>query len=208
MSCCTRLRRFCLALVHATPLACSAASGGSVYVNADDERSFHLSDRPQGAGSHLLIDGCADAACAEAAPRHVPRGGAVRTDVFKLVEQAALANSLDPALLHAVIAVESGYAVRALSPRGARGLMQLMPATARDYGVSDAYDARQNVLAGAMHLRRLLDQFDQDVSLALAAYNAGAAAVNRYGRRVPPFAETMAYVPRVLRRLAANAAAR
>ncbi|MBC8073531.1 MAG: lytic transglycosylase domain-containing protein [Deltaproteobacteria bacterium] len=195
MSCCTHLLRFCLALLLATPIACSAAVGASVYLIADDEQAIHLSDQAHGPGSRLLVGGCVGAACADASPVPAPRSAARRADIVNLVQQAAHASSLDPALLHAVIAVESGYAVRALSPRGARGLMQLMPATARDYGVSDAYDARQNVLAGAQHLRRLLDQFDQDVALALAAYNAGAAAVNRHGRRVPPFAETIAYVP-------------
>jgi len=82
------------------------------------------------------------------------------------------------------------------------GLMQLMPSTARDYGVTDAFDPRQNIDAGAQHLRRLLDRFGQDKALALAAYNAGADAVMRHHGRIPPYAETMAYVPRVLQRFA------
>jgi soluble lytic murein transglycosylase-like protein len=82
--------------------------------------------------------------------------------------------------------------------------MQLMPATARHYGVTDVFDAQQNVRAGARHLRDLLDQFGQDTALALAAYNAGAAAVARHGRNVPPYAETVAYVPRVLQHMAAR----
>jgi soluble lytic murein transglycosylase-like protein len=105
-------------------------------------------------------------------------------------------------LLHAIISVESAYAAQATSSRGALGLMQVLPQTARSYGVTDAFDPQQNITAGARHLRVLLDQFNGNLTLALAAYNAGAAAVLRYGARVPPFAETQAYVPRVLARLA------
>jgi soluble lytic murein transglycosylase-like protein len=120
----------------------------------------------------------------------------------RLIDQAALAHSVEPQLLHAMIDVESGFAVHAVSSRGALGLMQLMPDTARDYGVTDAFDPRQNIEAGAQHLRRLLDRFGQDKALALAAYNAGPEAVTRHHGRIPPYAETMAYVPRVLQRFA------
>lgn len=102
-----------------------------------------------------------------------------------------------------MVEVESGFSVRAVSPRGAIGLMQLMPATARDYGVADPFDPRQNLDAGAQHLRRLLDRYGQDPTLALAAYNAGEGSVARYRGQVPPYAETLAYVPRVLGRYAA-----
>ena len=117
-----------------------------------------------------------------------------------LVTAAALANRLDANLLHAVIHTESGYNPRAVSPKGAQGLMQLMPATARHYGVTDPFDAAQNVGGGARHLRGLLNQFSDNVELALAAYNAGAGAVMAYGRQIPPYKETAAYVPTVLRR--------
>lgn len=147
--------------------------------------------------------------CGTAAPllalRTWPAGADADQGLLTLVHRAARDHSVDPALVHAVISVESGYRLRAVSPRGAMGLMQLMPATARDYGVTDPFDARQNIQAGVLHLRRLLDQFGQDRRLALAAYNAGAAAVRRHGHRIPPFAETLAYVPRVLQ-LAAVAA--
>ena len=115
-----------------------------------------------------------------------------------LVTTAAQATQLDPALLHAVIKAESGYQAHALSPRGATGLMQLMPATAHQLGVSNAYDPAQNIMAGARYLSQLQRNFDGDLSLALAAYNAGPAAVKRHGNTIPPFAETQAYVPRVL----------
>jgi len=102
-------------------------------------------------------------------------------------------------LLRAVIVVESGFNPRAVSKKGAVGLMQLMPATARQYGAENAYDPKQNVHAGARYLRSLLDRYGADLKLVLAAYNAGEDAVNRNGGRIPPYKETLAYVPRVLK---------
>lgn len=122
------------------------------------------------------------------------------------VAEAAQSSQLEPALLHAVIAVESHYNARAISPKGARGLMQLMPATARAYGVSDPFNAAQNIQAGAQHLRMLLDRFANNKALALAAYNAGAGAVLAHGGQVPPYAETRNYVPAVLQRYRENLA--
>lgn len=111
---------------------------------------------------------------------------------------AAQANRIDVALLHSVVNVESGYNPRAVSPKGALGLMQLMPDTARRYGVADPLNAAQNLHGGARHLRDLLDRFSDDKTLALAAYNAGTGAVMAYGRRIPPYPETIRYVPKVL----------
>jgi soluble lytic murein transglycosylase-like protein len=116
-----------------------------------------------------------------------------------IIEKAAIAASVEPNLLRAVIVVESGFNSRAVSKRGAVGLMQLMPATAMRFGVSNVYDPRENVHAGARYLKFLIDRFGHDVRLALAAYNAGEEAVDRNGGQIPPFAETMAYVPRVLK---------
>lgn len=112
-----------------------------------------------------------------------------------LITRAADRHGVDARLVHAVISVESAYRPRARSRKGARGLMQLMPATARQYGVRNAYQAAANIDAGVRHLRTLLDRFA--VREALAAYNAGEAAVRRFGG-VPPFRETRAYVDRVL----------
>lgn len=116
----------------------------------------------------------------------------------QIVEEIARAHGLDGALLHAVISVESHYNPRAVSRKGATGLMQLMPATAKRYGVSNPFDPTQNLHGGAKYLRDLLTLFNSDVSLALAAYNAGENAVIRNGNRIPPFRETRNYVPRVL----------
>ncbi len=115
-----------------------------------------------------------------------------------LVAQAARTYHLDEALLHAVISTESGYEPRAVSPKGAIGLMQVMPDTGKRFGVSNLNDPAQNVEAGARYLRVLLKQFDNDLQLVLAAYNAGENAVLRHGKRIPPYRETRQYVPRVL----------
>ena len=119
------------------------------------------------------------------------------TRFAELIEPLALQYGVDPALVRAVVEVESNYQPTARSHKGAMGLMQLMPATARRYAVVDPYDPRANLDAGIRHLRSLLDRFD--VRLALAAYNAGEGAVMRYGG-VPPFSETRNYVVRVLQR--------
>jgi soluble lytic murein transglycosylase-like protein len=115
-----------------------------------------------------------------------------------LVQKVAREHSLDRALLQAMIAVESGYDPLAVSPKGAVGLMQLMPETARRYGVRDLYDPAQNIQGGAKYLRDLMRKFNNDLSLTLAAYNAGEDAIVQYGNRIPPYRETLQYVPRVL----------
>jgi soluble lytic murein transglycosylase-like protein len=116
-----------------------------------------------------------------------------------IIENAAATAAVEANLLRAVIVVESGFNSRAVSKRGAVGLMQLMPATAARFGVANSYEPRDNVNGGARYLSFLLGHFRQDVRLALAAYNAGEDAVERNGRQIPPFSETMAYVPRVLK---------
>ncbi|HEY4974763.1 MAG TPA: transglycosylase SLT domain-containing protein, partial [Steroidobacteraceae bacterium] len=116
-----------------------------------------------------------------------------------IIERAAKLNRLHPDLLRAVIVMESAYNPRAVSARGAKGLMQLEPATAARYRVSDVFDPSQNVNAGSRYLHDLLQRYDGKLEIALAAYNAGEQAVERYGRRIPPFAETLHYVPSVLR---------
>lgn len=124
-------------------------------------------------------------------------GAGVARPFDALIEPLAAQHGVDPALVRAVIEVESNYQPTARSPKGAMGLMQLMPATARQYGVSDAYEPSANVEAGIRHLRWLLDRFE--TPLALAAYNAGEATIRRHGG-IPPFAETREYVRRVLAR--------
>lgn len=131
-------------------------------------------------------------------------------ELRKLINEVAAEVKIPRALLHAVIATESRYNSDAVSPRGAIGLMQLMPETALRFGAPDPYDPRDNVIAGARYLKFLLKLFGNDVELVLAAYNAGHGAVMRAGNRIPQYPETMAYVPKVLAymRCASNAACR
>ncbi len=121
-----------------------------------------------------------------------------RGEYEDLIRDTASRYRLHPELLHAVVQTESAYNPEAVSSAGAAGLMQLMPDTARRYGVRDVWDPKQNVVGGASYLRDLLDMFDNDLRLALAAYNAGENAVLRYGNQIPPYAETQDYVRKVI----------
>lgn len=116
----------------------------------------------------------------------------------ELVGRYAKRHRLEPKLVRAVIQIESGYNAAARSVKGAMGLMQLMPGTARELGVDDPYDPEQNIRGGTSYLRRMLDRFEENLVHALAGYNAGPDAVVQYGG-VPPYAETRAYVERVMR---------
>jgi soluble lytic murein transglycosylase-like protein len=124
-------------------------------------------------------------------------------DLHALASEAARRHGLDPDLVLAVVAVESGFRPEAVSPKGARGLMQLMPATAQALGVEDAFDPSANLDGGARHLQELIALYDGDVTKALAAYNAGAGAVSRH-RGVPPYKETREYVKKVMKRYKAE----
>ena len=115
------------------------------------------------------------------------------------IEAAAMANNVEAALIRAVISVESGYNPAAVSRAGAVGLMQLMPETAKRYNVTDRHDPEQNIHGGAQYLRDLLRMFNNDLHLTIAAYNAGEQAVMKYGNRIPPYRETLAYVPKVMK---------
>lgn len=127
-----------------------------------------------------------------------PAGGSGAGDspYADAIEAAASESGLDAALIRAVIATESAFNARAVSPKGALGLMQLMPDTAAELGVADVWNPADNIRGGASHLARLYGKY-RDVSLALAAYNAGEGAVERYGG-IPPYEETETYVQRVL----------
>ena len=125
-------------------------------------------------------------------------------DIRALIEDAATTHGLDVALVEAVVAVESGFQIDAVSAKGAVGLMQLMPETAAELGVADPWDARANIDGGVRYLKRLLGRYGGDRPLALAAYNAGMRAVDSYGG-VPPYPETREYILRINARLAGNA---
>ena len=111
-------------------------------------------------------------------------------------------NGVDPLLLYSVMHQESSFKAHAVSPKGARGLMQLMPGTAARYGVNNIFDPKQNIEGGARYLRFLLDHFDGDLNLVLAGYNAGEGAVEKFGWQIPPYSETREYVRRISRRYA------
>jgi soluble lytic murein transglycosylase-like protein len=131
---------------------------------------------------------------------------ATGAEIARLVEASARKHGLDPALVLAVVSVESGFKPEAVSPKGAQGLMQLMPRTAASLGVQDPFDPEQNVDAGVRHLESLVRLYDGNLTRALAAYNAGQGAVAKHGG-VPPYRETRAYVKKVLERYRAKAGA-
>ena len=161
----------------------------SLVVRVDPDETPWID--PAGAAA---ADETGDAETGEATPAAV-RTVEIPAAYRAIITQLAEAHGVDARLIHAVISVESAYQPRARSRKGARGLMQLMPATARQYGVRNAYKESANLEAGVRHLKTLLDRFA--VREAVAAYNAGEAAVRRFGG-VPPFRETRAYVERVL----------
>jgi len=129
-----------------------------------------------------------------------------RAQYDRTIDMVARQHKLDPELLHAVVRTESAYNPSAVSSAGATGLMQLMPGTAKRYGVKDIWDPLDNLRGGARYLRDLLDMFDNDLRLALAGYNAGENAVKKYGNRIPPYPETQQYVRKVLQFLWAERA--
>jgi soluble lytic murein transglycosylase-like protein len=178
-------------------LASAAAARPRIYGYVDADGMRHYTDVPDNNRYRLLALSPQERTASGDRYDSMLLAKAGRYD--SIIETAALAASLEPDLLRAVIVVESGFNSRAVSKRGAVGLMQLMPATASRFGVSNPYDPRENVHAGARYLKFLIDRFGQDIKLALAAYNAGEEAVDRNGRQIPPFTETMAYVPRVLK---------
>ena len=116
------------------------------------------------------------------------------------IAESGRRHSVDPLLLYAIMHQESTFKPRAMSHKGARGLMQLMPGTAARFGVTSIWDPKQNIEGGTRYMRFLLDKFEGDVRLALAGYNAGEGAVMKYGYRVPPYNETQEYVRRISKR--------
>jgi soluble lytic murein transglycosylase-like protein len=169
-----------------------------IYSFVDGDGISHFSNVPADSRYKLLIAAPPDPAAAKPTDRGVD--WLARSAQYDgVIRGAAKDATIQAALVRAVIVVESGFNPRAVSKKGAVGLMQLQPATARRYGVKNIYDPGENVRAGAHYLSDLLVRFDSNLELALAAYNAGEEAVERYGRHVPPFRETMAYVPSVMK---------
>jgi len=197
---CERFWWLALSLLLAQASISAALGAETIYALAADDGTILLSNVPTGRGYKPLVSdatmGRAVSIARDWPPIKLDHAAKARYE--GLVEQTAVAFGLDSALLHAVISVESGYNPSARSSKGAAGLMQLMPATAKRYQVANALDPAQNLEGGAKYLRDLLKLFDRDLNLVLAAYNAGESAVAKHGNRIPPYRETVDYVPRVL----------
>jgi soluble lytic murein transglycosylase-like protein len=186
-------------LVAAMLSAPALAAHADIYRYVDEDGKVHFTNVPTDRRYKLYLS-------TEKEPSAVARTIAYQYRPFPKAERkryeahviaAAREYALDPALIHAVISAESGYNPLARSAKGAKGLMQLMPATAERYGVDNPLDPKQNIYGGAAYLRYLLTLFGNDMQLALAAYNAGEGAVIQHGR-IPPYRETVEYVPKVL----------
>ncbi|MHC8406929.1 lytic transglycosylase domain-containing protein [Pseudomonas sp. TMB3-21] len=177
-------------------LLLTGVAQADVFVSVDAKGSYVLSNvhRPGRTYERVIRDPQSSLVSLDQQPQMI-----ARQPYAELVSAAATAHQLPAALLHAVIQAESSYNAEATSPKGAGGLMQLMPDTARELGVEDVYDPKSNIQGGARYLKRLMILFDNDISLAVAAYNAGPQAVLSRGGVIPPFTETQRYVPNVLR---------
>jgi hypothetical protein len=196
-------RRWLTRLGLAIVMLCAAREvDAQIYATRDAKGTLILSDRPINSPTPVYE--------VMGAPSYRTTTPVERTsvadDIEALVVEHSQRQGLRPELVRAVIQVESGFNPRARSPKGAMGLMQLMPQTARELGVVDPYDPADNIRGGTTYLRRLLTRYDGDERLALAAYNAGAGAVDRYGRAVPPYRETRDYVQRISARAGAGTA--
>ena len=199
-----------LALLGLSAAPCSA----DIYRFVDDNGVTHFSDvrldaryelfmktRPPVAetapvAAHEAVQAASLVVSVPATPSFRPTK--VNARFADMVAKVAQEQKIDPALMHAVITVESAYNPRARSRKGATGLMQIMPDTGKRYGVTDLLNPLKNLTAGAKYLKDLLAMFGNDMRLAVAAYNAGEGAVMRNGNNIPPYKETQAYVPRVL----------
>ncbi len=197
---CAALRLVMVAAACVVPVAALA----QVYVGHGESGSIILSNHASVDARELLIadESALSAAALKGTAAAAPPAGVGRAEppapIAASIRRVALRHSLPEALLTALIAVESGFDPRAVSPKGAQGLMQLMPDTARRFGVKDVFAIDDNLEGGATYLRWLLNYFGEDVNLALAAYNAGEHAVERAGRRVPAYRETQDYVRKVI----------
>ena len=170
-------------------------AAAQIYAWRDAQGHMVLSDKPRADGGPVRTFKVERAAGVRVT--RPPDRKSARYD--SLIDEHASAHGVDPDLVRAVIQVESAFDPRAVSPKGAMGLMQLMPATASELGVVNPFDPGQNIGGGVRYLKRLLTRYDERVELALAAYNAGPGAVDRYGQAVPPYRETRDYVRRITR---------
>jgi hypothetical protein len=168
-----------------------------IYSFTDERGVVHFTNMPHLDRRYKLIRREAGSFVPRSGQAWMPSEADIRR-FSNIVETAAKSHGIEPALVQAVITAESGFNPKALSRKGASGLMQLMPDTARRYGVRDIFDPTQNIHGGVRYLKDLLALFNGDLRLALAGYNAGENAVIRAGNRIPPYPETQNYVPKVI----------
>lgn len=166
-----------------------------VYKYVDKNGHVYLTDRPEHKGYKLLVKTWKGWKEKKTQYANLSKR---REQYSDMINTAATKNKLPKALVHAVITAESAYNPEAISKAGAVGMMQLMPDTAKRFGVKNSKDPVDNIAGGTQYLRELLDMFDNDLKLALAAYNAGEGAVQKYGNKIPPYQETQYYVKKVL----------
>ncbi|HOU92483.1 MAG TPA: lytic transglycosylase domain-containing protein, partial [Polyangiaceae bacterium] len=189
-----RPSRVAAGLVGALALAVAPPSHADIYKTVDEDGVISFTSQPKSRAS-VVVARSAPPAPRVAAPRDRSPDRVTRYDPY--IRQAAILYQIPEDLIRAVIKVESDFDPRAVSPKDARGLMQLIPATAQRMLVTDAFDPRQNIFGGTRYLRVLANLFNGDLELTLAAYNAGEGAVIRYGG-IPPYPETQDYVVRVI----------
>ena len=188
-------RLTCAVLLAIVTLALARPAEAQIYIWRDANGNPALGDSlPQGMREYksYAVPGASRTILATRPPADDYTG-----EFDSLIEHYSAANGVRSDLVRAVIQVESGFNPRARSPKGARGLMQLMPSTALDLGVANSYNPEDNIRGGVRYLKTLLDRYGNDEVLALAAYNAGPEAVEKYGNAIPPYRETQNYVERV-----------
>lgn len=194
----SKVSRFLVALALC---ALGQSAMADIFMFKDDKGVVHFTNIPTGDKRFRLVRkeaGTPPLTAAAGMPQVLmPREEIIRL-FAPIIERASRAHGVDVALVHAVISAESGYNPGAVSRAGARGIMQLMPDTARRFGVQNIMDPSDNIHGGVRYLRELMKLFNGNMELAVAAYNAGENAVIRHGHRVPPYAETVHYVPKVL----------
>jgi len=170
-----------------------------IYRFIDKDGTVHLADAPKNSKYKLIYSGL-ESIIPSAGGRYSAYEVMSKRykKYYSVVNNVADLTGVEAALIHAVIQTESAYNPKAISPKGAVGMMQLMPGTAKRFGVSDRTNASENIYGGALYLNFLLDLFNNDLRLALAGYNAGENAVKRYGNKIPPYKETRNYVKKVM----------
>lgn len=192
---------------------CCLALAATVFVTAPAQAQIYAW---RDASGQMVLSDKAPLAGTEVQTFDVPKARGVRVTrpsnrksapFDPIIDEHATHHGVDADLVRAVIQVESAFNPHAVSPKGAMGLMQLMPATAAEFGVGNPFDPAENIGGGVRYLKRLLARYDDKVELALAAYNAGPGAVDRYGQKVPPYRETRDYVQRITKGQSGTAAA-